>query len=439
MKFQFPPVNEYFLHNGMRLVWVPKQDDEILVVAIQLPIGKCSDPRGLNGLTELLVSLIQKGPASLSSEEFAWKVELDGASISADVGDEYMVISCRMLSRKADTIIPLFWDMITKPAFRAADFKRLKRETTGVLHAEATDPSALSMRHFYAELCGTDHPAGNSLSLGTIKEITLDHLVSHYDSRVVPEVATLIFAGNCDAQRITGTWQELFENWQKVATAKPSVMPPLVPRTSSILRMVDKPDLTQTTIIIGHPAAGELDEDHDAIALANHILGNPGFSSRLMTQIRSVEGKTYGISSHVIGARNFGIFSITFSTRNAQVGSVLDSVINLYDEFCYRGVTQEELDKAKNYAIGNMAFQLETLEDIVDKILWLRFYNRSNSYFEKFEERLAAIKLSYINQVIRKHFSANNCVAVALGNRQETEGFFKRFDIVKKVNYRSVI
>ena len=144
------------------------------------------------------------------------------------------------------------------------------------------------------------------------------------------------------------------------------------------------------------------------MALANYILGAGNFSSRLMTRIRSLSGKTYGISSQLVTSKYFGAFLISTTTLSATVSEMLKMIREIYGDFCSNGITEEELERAKRFAIGNMAFQLEGICSIAEKLLWLRFYDRPNSYIEEFDAMINRISVEDVNNSIRECFSPEN-------------------------------
>ncbi len=207
-----------------------------------------------------------------------------------------------------------------------------------------------------------------------------------------------------------------------------------VPR--QVIRLINKPDLTQATLAVGHGAPGERCADKNALSLANHVFGSGNFSSRLMARIRSAGGKTYGVSSQLVAETEFGALLISTSTQNGRTQEVLENILEEHRSFVTRGITPGELAKAKQFATGNMAFQLEGIGNIVDKLLWLRFYGRENSYIEQFEERLAALDLDTVNAAVRKYFAEESCIIAVVGKQAELEPQLRSFGTPRKFHFR---
>jgi zinc protease len=155
-----------------------------------------------------------------------------------------------------------------------------------------------------------------------------------------------------------------------------------------------------------------------------------------MAHIRSQEGKTYGISSQLSCSRNYGIFSIATSTQNSKAGEMLKSIMEVYRTFANGGVTDEELEKAKKFTLGNMAFQLEGIVNVAEKLLWLREFGRDVSYIERFNERIEGITTQNVNAAIRKYLSSPHYAITAVGKKEEILEVLTGYGTVDTVHFR---
>lgn len=436
--YKFPPIVQETLDNGLELLLVEDHAQEGVTLALQMPFGEFSDPVLHEGTTEAAIGMMLKGPASLSPEEFSQELEQAGASLFTDAGDEHCVFGCKMLARAADRIIPLFRDMICGPGFRPKELTRIKREMTTGLKAELADPASIANRHFGAVLCGTEHPVGRVQTVRSVGRLGIRHVRQWYTSFMSPQNGLLVVAGDFSANAMLATLKGLFGPWKKNRSIEPVAAGPIAALAENRIRLVDKKDLTQVSLILGHPSASELDPLRNEVALANYVLGGGNFSSRLMAHIRSREGKTYGISSQLSCSRRYGIFSIATSTQNSQAKEMLASIVEVYRTFGEKGITQEELDKAKQFAMGNMAFQLEGIVNVAEKILWLKQFGRDLSYIERFNDRIASITLESVNRAIGEHLSSKAFAVVAVGRKDEIGPVLATFGTVETVDFRSL-
>ena len=408
--YSFPLLQRETLANGLHLILVEDHEQEGITLAFQMPIGEFCDPVSFECTTEMTIGALLKGPASLTPEEFSDKFEHAGAGLFTDVGDEHCV--------------------------GPREIVRLKREMITGLQAELADPMAIANRHFGNVLCGSRHPVGRSHTIQSVKKTGMRQIKDYYDSFISPENSALVIAGDFDPQEVLQKSGPILASWNKKRKAPPVVAGALPGLTANSVRIIDKQDLSQVSFIVGHPVCGELDPMRNELALANYVLGGGNFSSRLMAHIRSQEGKTYGISSQLSCSRNYGIFSIATSTQNSKAGEMLKSIMEVYRTFAVHGVTGEELEKAKKFSLGNMAFQLEGIVNVAEKLLWLREFGRDLSYIERFDERIGGITLKSVNAAIRKYLSSPHFAIAAVGKKEEIQDILAGYGPAEIVNFR---
>jgi zinc protease len=434
--YRLPALIEHRLDNGLQVIWLADHEQPLTMVEIQFCAGKfCNEPL-FEGTAELTANLIQKGPASCSSETFSERIENSGASLFSDLGDEYLSFGIKMLSRASDDLLPLFWEMIINPAFDAKECSRIRKEMITGLQAEYAEPALLASKHFSAELFN-GHPAGRCYSTRSVKAVSIDVIRGFHSRFIVPANATMVIAGDFDFEAMQAKYEPLFRTWRAVSITTPTHPQQVPPLSRTRIRCIDKPGISQTSIVMGHTTVGEVDEAKTALTLANYIIGGGNFSSRLMARIRSQTGNTYGISSHIHAATAFGAFMISTTTQNQQLEEVMNGITEEYRTLIAEGVTEDELQKAKQFALGHLAFDLEGVGNVVEKILWLRLYSRSNDYLEKYPAQIASVDVACVNTALREKLHSPYFVIGAVGTRREIQGVLERFGEVTVKDFRA--
>jgi zinc protease len=435
--YLFPKITERTLESGLTVLLVPDHEQQGLTVGLQIPVGEFSDPPSYEGTAELTIGLMQKGTVTLTPEEFAEKLEQTGTGLFAETGDEHLILGFKMLSRHADKIMPVFWEMLCSPRFDARELTRLKREMVTALMAEGADPNALANKHFFPLLCGSDHPAGRVHTIKSVQRIDLASIRAFYDAYFHPAGSVLVIAGDFDVHDFDDRWSSLCLKWKNREGKAPIVGKAILPIRESKVRIIDKKDITQAYLIMGHPVPGELSPDRSALALANYILGGGNFSSRLMERVRSKQGKTYGIGSQMICNRQCGLFLISTATQSAQTAEVLRTIFEVYREFSGSGVTDEEIEKAKEFANGNMAFQLEGIGNVAEKLLWLKLFGREKSYIEHFDEMISSVRKDAVNAAIRAYLSSEHFAMVVVARSKDVRSQVSGFGKVTEMHFRA--
>ena len=426
-EYTFPPMKEYVLANGLRIIWLSEFTHPVITITLQIPIGKMHDPVSLEGISDLTVNLMSKASQSLPSEQFSEKFENAGVSLHTDTREEYLIFGARMLYNVSEDIIPHFWEMIVNPAFDKNDFKQVKKEMITGLKVEFSNNEIIANRHFFAQLFGSSHFAGRAVTLNSVKKINIMHVKDFYENYIAPQDSILIVAGALSVENMQKTWEKLFSGWEKKNLPKFPNNNSIPSLKSNKIRLINKPEYSQTTVLLGHESINELHRDKVSLAVANYILGGGNFSSRLMAEIRSATGQTYGINSQLLCLKNYGIFTISTSTQNHQLKSVLTSIMDVYKKFVETGPTENEIEKAKQFASGNMAFELEGLNSVVEKLLWLRFFRRDNSYLEQYESLILPVSQDQILNSLHNQFKSDNFVIIAVGKRNEIQSQLESF------------
>ena len=93
--------------------------------------------------------------------------------------------------------------------------------------------------------------------------------------------------------------------------------------TGTRILLVDRQDLTQATMVLGHQGIKHADPRWYAATLVNYVLGGSDFSSRLMIEVRSKRGLTYGIGSSFGASLYEGAFRVIASTKNETAWEAL--------------------------------------------------------------------------------------------------------------------
>jgi zinc protease len=135
------------------------------------------------------------------------------------------------------------------------------------------------------------------------------------------------------------------------------------------VRLIDKPDATQSQIAILGPGIKHADADLCATRLMDYSLGGGSFSSRLMRVVRSENAKTYGARSTFEAHREPGAFEATTFTRAPETASTIGLVLGEIEHMRKDGPAADELQAAKANMIGGYGLHFETGADVARQLV----------------------------------------------------------------------
>ena len=108
-----------------------------------------------------------------------------------------------------------------------------------------------------------------------------------------------------------------------------------------------KAGISHTYCWVGHKSFESSHNDIYALKILNKILGG-GLDSRLVKEVREKRGLVYSISSSNNSFRESGCNIISFSTRDKNLKTILEIIDVELKKITTHGVSDRELQKAKN-------------------------------------------------------------------------------------------
>lgn len=149
---------------------------------------------------------------------------------------------------------------------------------------------------------------------------------------------------------------------------------------------IPKP-INQVHYMLGAPAYGMFDDRKTGLLLLNNMLGGFGMSSILNLSIREKYGIAYTIESNYTLFSDTGLFTIYFGTDEEKVARAKKLVFKELDRLKNKGVTEGQLQKAKNKFKGQIALAEENRMSMIIAVAKnVMDYNRVISLDEVFEK-----------------------------------------------------
>jgi zinc protease len=219
--------------------------------------------------------------------------------------------------------------------------------------------------------------------------------------------------------------EKAWASWSRGGPASPPYTQAPERLSAPGLYLLDRPDLTQSEIRMGHLGLPRSHPDYFPLRLVNYILGEGGFSSRLMTRIRSDLGCTYGIRSLFHFRRAPGPFVISTFTPAAQTALVVQEIKAVMQEVWGGGITAQELAEAQNYYVGHFPLGLETPRGIGSRVVSMDLYNLGRDYLQRYRQRIREVNLTSAREAARKHLQPDSLVTLVVGPAGQCAGDLK--------------
>jgi zinc protease len=305
-------------------------------------------------------------------------------------------------------------DVLSRPGFAEAELERLRRETFAELTESLDDDRGLSRRWFRHRVFGA-HPYARSVT-GTVSSLTRiqpSDLKSLYERVVRAENLIFAFSGDIDRPRAEALAAALRSQLPSGAAPReeasdPSVIP------GRHLTLVDKPDRSQTQILIGGLGTHPSDADHLALHVANTVFGGT-FTARLTQEVRAKRGWSYGAYSSLPIDRRRQAFSMWTFPKAEDAAPCIALQLEMLHDLRTKGITKKELGWAKKYLVRSHAFALDTASKRVGMRLDSVLYGLPAGYYESYLDRIKAVTLEQANAAVLERLSEDDLRVTVVG------------------------
>jgi zinc protease len=386
--------------------------------------GSISDPIGKEGLTRLLVRMMRRTGGGMDPEQLDLRIDGLGGTLGVDVGTSSTGFSGSVIARNFPAFVDVLRDVVARPTFSADELGRLKRETLAELN-EVRDNDRALVRRWFGRTLFAGHPYGRTTTgrPETLEAISIDDLNAQFARLFSQSNLALALAGDvseAQLQDFTRAFQELLPQQPGAPSAYAQLeqVPEPTAITGRELIIVDKPERTQTQILIGGLGTHAHDADHTALLIANTVFGGT-FTARLSNEVRSKRGWSYGAYSSLPYDRKRQSFSMWTFPAATDAAACIALELELLKDWVEQGITEAELTNAKNYLVRSNVFQTDTAAKRMGLLLDEHLHALPANYHRSFTERVSNVTLAEANQAIQSRISLDNLLVTVVGTADD--------------------
>ncbi len=376
--------------------------------------GAAEDPEGLEGLTRISGRLMRRTAGGQSADQIDARIDRMGASLGLDAGHGGVALSGVVLERSFGELMSLLEETLTAPGLAEDELERLKRETGAEL-MEILDSDQQLVQRWFLRTVFAGHPYGRTV-IGTEKSLAAIQLAdvrSCLAREFRQDNVVFGFAGAVEPARAERASRAI---WEQLPPGGSTPPPPPDPVASGGRRLlfVDKPERTQTQILIGGIGSHPSDGDHLALTIANTVFGGT-FTARLTQEVRAKRGWSYGAYSSLGYDRRRQAFSMWTFPKAEDAAACIQLELEMLQQWWHSGITEEEFVWAKRYLIQSQAFARDTATKRIGLKLDELLNDLPPGYHDEFVPRLEAVTLEQANAAVRSRISLEHLAVVVLG------------------------
>jgi zinc protease len=418
-EIRLPEIKKETLDNGLKVIVIEHHELPVVAFRLVLKSGSTYDPPGKAGVANLTAGLLRKGTQTKDATQIAEEIDFVGGTLGAGASWDATFATCRVLNKYFDTGLVLLADVILNPTFKDEEIERLRKQTLAGIIQQKDDPESVAEENFRKFVFG-EHPYGQPLE-GTeqsVSGITREDIVNFHKTYYVPNNAILAVVGDVKTEDVLKKVKSKFASWETRQFAEPDFASAPQINGYQIL-LVDKPDLTQSYVNMGHFGIERKSPDYFPFRVMNYILGGGGFASRLMDEVRAKRGLTYDIYSNFDRNRLKGAFEVGTFTRIDSTLGAIQAILDQIKRIRTEKVSEKELSETKSFYNGYFPLQFETPEQIATQILDVELYDLGEDYIRNFRKSISAVTADDILRVAQKYLDPDNIKLVVVSKAEE--------------------
>jgi zinc protease len=390
----------------------------LVTVLVAFRSGSTHDAIGKEGVARLTARMLRRGGGGRTARDIEETFDALGGEFGADCSASATSVHFEVIRRNVDAFVDLVASLLAKPAFDVEELERLKREAAAEI-VEARDSDRSLVGRAFRRTFFAGHPYGRRVAgtLASIASITRDDVAAHAARHYTRSNAVVAVSGDVTRAEGDAIAARLLAGLPEgEALADPAPEPE--GKRGRHLVLVDKPDRTQTQLVVGGLGTHAHDPDHVALLVANIAFGGT-FTSRLMQEVRVKRGWSYGAYARAGFDRRRDAFTMSAAPAAADAAACLALELELLHAFRKDGVTKDELDFVKRYVVRSHAFEVDTARKRVHQPLEAELFGLPAGYHARYLEHVEAVTVESANAAVAKRVPEADLVIALVCTRAE--------------------
>lgn len=361
----FTNVNVTKLPNGVRVVSSAINHVQSVAMGIWLGVGSRHETAAQSGASHFLEHLLFKGTPKRSALEISQAIEGRGGYLNAFTQEESTCYYARAGFDRLKPSFDVLADMVLNAKITAEDVDKERHVILEEMLMYRDQPNQY-VQELLQEAVWPGHPVGRQV-IGcerSIGRMTTAQLRAFKAQCYIPSTLVVAFAGGVDHAQCVELAAVYFGDMPRGRCLKAKPFDANRPQECSkgVAREIE-----QTHLALGIRLFGRQDPRRYALRVLNTVLGE-NMSSRLFQVVREKHGLAYSISSGVQLHADTGLLLIEAGLDRQRSGKALSLILKEMDRLRSRPVGAGELQRAKDYLVGQLRLALESTSH---QMMWI--------------------------------------------------------------------
>ncbi|MGB8954710.1 MAG: pitrilysin family protein [Tumebacillaceae bacterium] len=397
------------LPNGIRVVVEEIPTVRSVSLGIWVGTGSRDETPRNNGVTHFIEHMMFKGTDHLNAREIAELFDGIGGQVNAFTSKEYTCYYAKVLDEHFGLALETLSDMLLNSKFAEDELVKERRVIVEEIKMYEDAPDEL-VHDLIAEVVYPSHPLGYNI-LGTeesLNALTQRDLFTYMEKNYTTDNLVLSIAGNVKRDAVLEQVKALFGGLKKSSLERPANHASFSPG-----KMIRHKSTEQTHIVLSAPGYAYDDKMIYPTILLNNVLGGTS-SSRLFQEVREERGMAYSVYSYHTAYKELGTFGLYVGTGPERAQDVLDLCGKIFSDVVQNGITEKELNKAKEQVKGSLMLSMESTSSRMSRLGKNELLGRHIT-LDELLDRIKAVTLDDVHAAAKHMLGDSNFAIAAVG------------------------
>ncbi|RME22088.1 MAG: insulinase family protein, partial [Candidatus Zixiibacteriota bacterium] len=326
--------------------------------------------------------------------------------------------SVNSLSDYQDMVLDILADILRNPVFDQDKIDLAKVQARSDIARRNDDPQGLGFREFRRLIYGANSVYGRQPEYATINAITRDDLVAFHKKWFHPEAIQMAIWGDFKTADIIKAIKKRFADWPRGNVTVPP--PPKVNYTfEEHTYYIEKKDVTQSGIFMGHIGGLLTDPDYPTLIVMNNIMGG-GLGNRMFNAVRSKEGLAYAASGRYSANIAYpGVFVNYVGTKSETTAKAVREAVKVIKSMQTDPPTPEEMKKGKESYLNSFVFNFDSKAKIVNRLMNFSFYGLPADFLNQVRDKVEKVTADDVVAAANKYLHPDKLKLLVVGKAED--------------------
>lgn len=432
--FETPKPERVTLANGLVVMLLEDHELPLVDVRAMVRTGSRLEPAEKVGLADLVGRVLRSGGTeSMPSDELDDLLEDRAASIETFIGIDSGAAFMSCLADDFPEMLGVFADILRRPAFEQAKLDVAKNQAMSAIARQNDNVNAVAAREFQELIYGSESPYARSATYATVGAVSRDDLVAWHRKYFHPNRVILGLAGDFDVQEARELVAKVFGDWPR----GPDVDDPEAgyrKEPAPGVFFIEKNDVTQSTVGIGHLGITRDNPDFYAVELMNQVLGG-SFAARLFTRVRSQKALAYNVGGGVRSDWDHpGVFQMTLNTKTETTAAGIDALLAEAKNITAEPPTDEEVERARSGILNSFVFRAISTRQILDQQMTYQYFGYPLDWQERYRKGIESVTTAEVLRAAEKHIHPDRFAILVVGPKEGRDRPLSDFGEVRTID-----